>query len=242
VLTTEVPGGRTERTWRSPLTARIGLAVCLGVITALPGLLLALTLVTNQVPDGGWLALALALAIWGLFAWRALAQSVTLTPDTLVIRNILATERVPLSDVTGVGFRRGRLTVTFAHGTAASKWLAVGAVNLGSSRWSGLRCNADAIAEAISGAAGLPPLLPRGETISRNWAWIMFLAAALFVGLGVYCGPLRSGNTGLPFALREVGAVLYVAGAGMLGLAFRIIRDHRRKRTRQAASSMGHEN
>ena len=82
------------------MTTRIALAVCLGVFTALPGLWLALTLVTNQVPGGGWIALALAVAVWVLLAWRALAQSVTLTSDTLVIRNILATEQVPLADVT----------------------------------------------------------------------------------------------------------------------------------------------
>lgn len=236
MLIAEVSDHGTERTWRPPVTTRIALAVCLGVFTALPGLWLALTLVTNQVPDGGWIALALAAAIWGLLAWRALAQSVTLTPDTLVIRNILATGQVPLADVTGVGFRRGRLTVTSAHGAAASERLAVRAVNLGSSRWSGLRSDADAIAEAITDAAGLPPLPPRKEIISRNWAWVMLLAAALCFGLGVYCGPLQSGNTGLPFALREAGVVLYVAGAGMLGLAFRITRDHRRKRTRQSAA------
>jgi hypothetical protein len=154
----------------------------------------------------------------------------------LVIRNILATGQVPLADITGMGFRRGRLTVTFAHGAAASQRLAISAVNLDPSRWSGLLSNADAIAEAITDAAGLPPLPPRREVISRSWAWIMLLAAALCFGLGVYCGPLQSGNTGMPFALHEVGAVLYVADAGMLGLAFRITRDHRRKRTRQAVA------
>jgi hypothetical protein len=43
-------------------------------------------------------------------------------------------------------------------------------------------------------------------------------------------GPLQSGNTGLAFALREAGAVLYAVGAAMPGLAFRVTRDHRRKR------------
>jgi hypothetical protein len=62
------------------------------------------------------------------------------------------------------------------------------------------------------------------------WAWVMLLAAALCFGVGVYCGPLQSGNTGLPFGVREVGGVLYAVGAGMLGLALRIVRDHRRKR------------
>lgn len=233
VLITEVPGGGAERIWRPPLTTRILLTVCLGVFTALPGLWLALTLVTNQVADGGWIAFALAAAAWGLLAWRALAQSVTLTTDTVVIRNILTTEQVPLADVTGVGFRRGRLRVTSAHGAAASERVTAGAVNLGSSRWSGLPGNADAIAEAISHAAGLPPLPSRREIISRNWAWIMLLAAALCLGLGVYSGPLQSGKTGLPFALREAGAVLYAVGAVMLGLAFRIARGYRRERTRQ---------
>jgi hypothetical protein len=148
----------------------------------------------------------------------------------------LVTEQVPLASVTEVGFRRGRLMVTCAHGAAAGQRFTVSAVNLGSSRWSGLRSSADAVAEAITDAVGLPPLSPRREIISRNWAWIMFLAAALCFGLGVYCGPLRSGNTGLPFALREVGAVLYAVGAAMLGLAFRIARDQWRKRTRQAAA------
>jgi hypothetical protein len=236
VLITEVPGGGAERTWRPPLTTRILLAVCLGVGTALPGLWLALTLATNQVQDGGWIALALAAAAWGLLAWRALAQSVTLTTDTLVIRNILTTEHVLLADVTEVGFRRGRLGVTSAHGAAASERVAVGAVNLGSSRWSGLPGNADAIAGVISHAAGLPPLPARRATISRNWAWIMLLAAALCFGVGVYSGPLQSGHTGLPVALREAGAVLYGVGAVMLGFAFRIARDLRRNGTRQAAA------
>jgi hypothetical protein len=40
---------------------------------------------------------------------RVLAQSVTLTADTVVIRNIFTTERVPLADVTEVGFHRSKL-------------------------------------------------------------------------------------------------------------------------------------
>jgi hypothetical protein len=219
------------------VTTRLALAVLLGVLMALPGLWLALTLATNQVPDGGWIALALAVAAWGLLAWRVLAQSVTLTPDTLVIRNILATERVPLAEVTAVGFRRGRLTVTPARGAAAGERLAVSAVNLGPSRWSGLPDDADAAAEAIAGAAGLPPLPPRREIIGRNRAWVLLLAAALCFGLGVYYGPLQSMSMHhRPFALPAVGGVLYGVGAAMLGLAFRIVRDHRRKRTRQGTA------
>jgi hypothetical protein len=102
-----------------------------------------------------------------------------------------------------------------------------------------VRGDADAVADAISGAAGLPALPPRREIISRGWAWIMLVAAALVFAVGVYCGPLQSGHAGLPFAVREAGAVLYAAGAGMVGLAFRITRDHRR-RTRQGAADEQH--
>ena len=214
----------------------MALAVCLGVFTALPGLWLALTLATNQVPNGGWIAAALAVAAWGLLAWRALTHSATLTPDTLVIRNILATRQVPLADITEVGFRRGRLTVICTHAAAASERLTVSAVSLRSSRWSGLRSDADAIADAITGAAALPPLPSRREIISRNWAWIMLLAAAVCFGLGLYYGPLQTGNASLSFALRMLCTMLYVCGAGMLSFAFRIIRDHQRKRPRQAAA------
>jgi hypothetical protein len=241
VLITEVPGGATERTWRLPIATRIAQAVCLGVVTALPGLWLALTLATNQVPDGGWVALALAVAAWGVLARRVLAQSVTLTPDTLVIRNILATRQVPLTGITAAGFRRGRLTVTCEHGAAPSEQLAINAVNLGPSRWSGLRSDADEIAEAITGAAGLPRLPPRREIVSRNRAWVMLLAATLCVGLGLYYGPLGllygspQSMHSRPFALSLVGAVLYPTGATMVGLAFRITRDHRRKHPRYAA-------
>ena len=239
MLITEVPGDGTERTWRLPMATRIAQAVCLGFVTALPGLWLALTLVTNQVPDGGWIALALAVAAWGVLAWRVLAQSVTLTPDTLVIRNILATRQVPLAGITAAGFRRGRLTVTCEHGAAPSEQLAIiNAVNLGPSRWSGLRSDADEIAEAITGAAGLSPLPPSREIVGRNRAWVMLLAAALCVGFGLYYGPLSllhgspQSTYSRPFALSLLGAVLYPTGAVMVGFAFRITREHRRKHRR----------
>ena len=161
VLDTAPVGGGTERTWHSPITARIALAVCFAFLLALPGGLLALALVTNQVPNGGWIALALAVAAWGVLSWRALGQSVTLTPEALVIRNVLITRRVPLADLTEVGFRGVVLAVTTAQGERFK----ASAVNLGSSRWSGVRGNADAIAEAITAAAGLPPLPPRREII-----------------------------------------------------------------------------
>ena len=230
MLITKVSSDGTECTWRTPLAIRMASAVLMGVIVALPALWLWLTLWTNQVPNAGWIVLALALPCWGLLAGRALAQSVTLTTDTLVIQNIPSTHRVPLNELTQAAFRRGRLTVTCAHGAAAPERRTVGAANLGSARWSGLRSDVDELAQVITNAAGLPPLPPRREVISRKWARIMLLSAVLLFAAGLYCGPLQSGHGGLPYALREVGAVLYVGGAGLLGLAFRITLDHRRNR------------
>lgn len=83
----------------------------------------------------------------------------TLTRDTLVIRNIFSTRQGPLADVAGVGFRRGGLTVTSGHGDGAHS-----------------------------------------------------------------------------LALSEAAAVLYGLGTGPLGLAFRVTRDHRRKRAQPAAA------
>jgi hypothetical protein len=220
----------TERTWRLPVGVRIARVVLLPLFLALPALWLALTLSTNQVPNAGWIALAVALPFWGAFAWRMLAQGLTLTPGMLVIRNVLTTKQVPLATITGVGFRGGLLRVTVGHGGTVGERHTVSAVNLGTSRWSGVRGDADAVAEVIAAAAGLPQPPPRREIVSRNWAWTAFLAAALCFGAGLYLGPLQAGSTGVPFALREVGAALYVVGTGTLGLAFRLTRDHRRKR------------
>jgi hypothetical protein len=230
VLISDVSRDGAERTWRQPLGTRVSLAIGMAALLVLPGLLLALTLATNQVRGGGWLALELAVAAWGILAWRVLVHSVTLTRDTLVIRNIFTTARVPLTGVTEVGFRRGALTVTVAHGPTVSQRFKVSVANLGSTYWSGLRNDADALAEAISCAVGLPPPPPRREIISRNWAWVILVAALACTGFGIYYGPLQNIDGHRSLALGAAGGVLYGLGTGTVGLAFRVARDHRRKR------------
>ena len=238
MLIIEAPGDAYDRTWRAPLVARMTMSLCMGVIVTLPTGWLALTLVTNQVAHGVWIALALGLAVWGWLAGRALAQSVTLTADTVVIRNIFTTERVPLADVTDVGFHRGKLMVTSQHGTFAPERVGVAAVNLNSSYWSGRWNDADATAAAITAAAGLPPLTRRREIISRSGARTILIAALVVLGFGLYFGPLGSmGAHHRSLALTEAGAMLYMAGIGGLGFAFRLTRDHRRKRRHKAGPS-----
>ncbi len=193
-------------------------------------------LVTTHVPNGGWIALELAVAAWGVLAWRALVHSVTLTRDTLVIRNFWSTRQVPLADVTDVGFRRGALKVASRDGEGADQRLTVSVAGLGSAYWSGLRSDPDALAEALSSAVHLPPPPPRREIISRDWAWVMLVAAAACFALGVYAGPVQSMRGARPLALGEAGAMLYGLGISMLGFAIRVVRDHRRKRAQQAGA------
>ena len=235
VLITRVSSDGGGRTWRRPAETRIALVIVMAVFPVLPGWWLGVTLVTNHVPNGRWIALELSVAAWGILAWRALVNSVTLTRDTLVIRNIFSTRRVPLAHVTAVGFRRGVLKVTTGHGGVAGPRFTVGVGSLGSTYWSGLRSDPDALAEAISSAAGLPPPPPRREVISRTWAWVLFVAAAACFALGIYYGPLQNMGGHRSLALAEAGGALYGLGTGMLGLAFRVIRDHRRKRAQRAA-------
>jgi hypothetical protein len=208
----------------------------MALFPVLPGWWLGETLVTNQVPNGGWIALELSVAAWGILAWRALVNSVTLTQDTLVIRNIFATRQVQLAHVTGVGFRRGGLKVTTGYGGVAGKRFTVGVGSLGSTYYSGLRSDPDALAEAISYAVGLPPPPPRKEIISRNWSRVILVAAAACFGLGFYAGPVQSMRGARSLALGEAGAMLYSFGTSMLVFAFQVTRDHRRKRDQQAAA------
>lgn len=61
------------------------------------------------------------------------------------------------------------------------------------------------------------------------------MATVACLGLGAYWGPpgTQAGwNDGVPFALQEVGAVLFPAGAVLLGFTVRVVRRRRRERLR----------
>jgi hypothetical protein len=64
-------------------------------------------------------------------------------------------------------------------------------------------------------------------------ATLMYLGAGVCLGLGTYWGPpgdQGGWNSGVPFALREVGAALLPAGTLLLGFAFSVTRRRWRKR------------
>jgi hypothetical protein len=134
-----------------------------------------------------------------------------------------------------VGFHRGKLIVTSQHGPFAPARTTVGTAILGSSYWSGRRASADRMADAINDAAGLPPLPPRREIISPNRAWLLLVAAAVIFGFGFSLGPVESMQPHHPsLALGEAGGALYAGGISALIFAYRITRDHRRKRKGQS--------
>ena len=242
MLITHVSRDGTQQTWRRPAETRVAAAVVMAVFPALPGWWLGEALVASHVPNGGWIALELALAAWGVLAWRALVHSVALTRDILVIRNFFSTRQVPLADVTGVGFRRGQLKVTAGpgHGGVAGQRFTVSAGRLGSAYWSGLRSAPDALAEAISSAAGLPPPPPRRQIIGRAWSRVLLVAGAACFALGFYAGPVQSMNGARSLPLGVAGAMLYSFGFSMASLGFQITRDHKRKRAQQAAAGGGY--
>lgn len=91
------------------------------------------------------------------------------------------------------------------------------------------------MADAISDAAVLPPLAPRREIIGPNQARLLLVPAAVIFGLGVYLGPVQGMQLRHhSLALTEVGALLFTSGTSALAFAYRLTRDHRRKRRAQA--------
>ncbi len=69
-------------------------------------------------------------------------------------------------------------------------------------------------------------------------ATLLAVATVACLGLGAYWGPpgTQAGwNAGVPFALQEVGAVLFPAGAVLLGFTVRDVRRRRREQVRDRA-------
>jgi hypothetical protein len=164
-----------------------------------------------------WLVLAASGLVWLKLAGRTWHESATLTTDMLVARNVFGTRRLPLVDVTMVHFRRWGPLVISAAGPAApssgrhagGRQVVVPAVKLGAAFWSGRRTDADDIADTIAAAAGLPPLPPREEIISRREARILLPIGAVLFVLAVVLGQAGQDSGGLvPSARQWVGKTL----------------------------------
>jgi hypothetical protein len=233
-MTAEAAAPEADRVWRLPADIRGARAILTVLFLALPGGYLWLTLWTNDVRNAGWIALACVGPAWGWLAWRIWTQRVTLTQDTLVIRNVFQTERVAVVDITAVAFHRGILTVTEARppsrliggvpmtpldgalggpgrhaapGGPGERYK-IGALGLGNRYWSGRPCDADDAAGEIAAAAGLPPLPRRKPVIGRRASAAGVPIAIAFIVVGQVMPHTHGG-------LRDA-----VFGASLTGIGF----------------------
>lgn len=261
VLNTEVPPDGSIRTWRLPLAARIASSLPLLLICmVVPALGLQMTLLDNAAPGPKWwIAFVVFVAAWGLLTWRIATQYVTLTPDRLVIRNVLGTQAVLLTNIAWLGFRQGRLIINAAPGypppgapatiphpasrahpvgaahPAAQLRVPVNVANLGSSYWSGLRGRADEIADTIAAAAGLPALPPRRKLIPRPLALAMLPTGAALAAVGTYSNPGWGAKMKPPILLAVATGPLLPVGVIALAIGLAVTLDYWRKRRPSAA-------
>jgi hypothetical protein len=230
------------QTWRAPLSYRAAVVVGQTVPVAAAAAFGWVTLSSNQLP--GQVVLAVWVPLWTVLAFRAWTVSATLAEDTLVIRNVLSTERVLITDVTKVAFpSRGRSLVvaewrptasavaqdaaSLSHRDPGERYT-VTAVQVGViAALSGARCPGDDAADQIAAAAGLPPLPARRPRVSREMSLVMIPAG---IALFAFAAALSASGhlTGSPVcgALKALGAMLFaLAVTAELG---RFIDRHRR--------------
>ena len=89
-------------TWRPPVLFRILISGNLVPFSAVIGFVVWVSLPTGGLP--GWWFVALAVPLWLLLVYRAWTLSATLAPDALIARGLLSARRIPLTDITAVGF------------------------------------------------------------------------------------------------------------------------------------------
>jgi hypothetical protein len=232
------------RTWRASAGFRISLIALQGMALALPAGFAWLTLWTNQVRAEAslWIVLAVAVPVWAMLAFRALTVRATLTPDALEIRNVFATDRILLVDITAVGWRNRRRELTVTERRPPSTVPAsvramtypkgrhqdpgqryrVTAIQLGVlAAESGRRSRADEAADAIAAAAGLPPLPPRRPATSRRQIQVLVAVCGAMVGAGAVLSALHQGyahSAGRPLTIIGVVSLSrpLLAGLGRL--------------------------
>jgi hypothetical protein len=211
-----------DRTWRAPLSYRAVVLAGQTVPVAAAAAFGWVTLSSNQLP--GAAVLAVWVPLWILLVFRAWTVSVTLAEDTLVIRNVLSTERVLVADITKATLpSRGRSLVITERRPASSAAAqdaasarhrdpgdryTVAAVRVGvMAALSGARCAGDDAADLIAAAAGLPPLPPRRPRVSREMSLIMIPVGIALFAFAVALSHL----TGSPLCggFKALGAALF---------------------------------
>jgi hypothetical protein len=178
-------------------------------------------------------------------------MSVTLTADTLRIRNVLTARDIPLNEIADVRFRRSVLRVTRTPALAVtsasaspdgrharpagSRGYTVSAVRLGAPEtWAGQRAAADDVANVIAAAACLPPLAVRKAKIDPRTAVVMIIAGLACLVTSFILTP--SGVDDGPLVLHLVTSMLEYGGVILMITGVSAAVGHAKRRRAADAS------
>jgi hypothetical protein len=141
-------------TWRPPVPFRIVISGNLAPFSAVTGFVVWVALPTGGLP--GWWFVVLAVPLWLWLAYRAWTLSAKLTADALVVRGLLSTRRIPLTDITAAGISsnwRGLWAPLIV--TAQRRRRVIWAVQRNEYARPGRRLEADEAVDAIRTAAAV---------------------------------------------------------------------------------------
>ena len=88
-------------TWRPPVRFRITVSIFMALFSVMTGSILWGALTTGWLPVWGFTIITVPLWLW--LAHRVWTLSATLGPDALIVRNLLSTRRILLTDITAAG-------------------------------------------------------------------------------------------------------------------------------------------
>ena len=140
-------------TWHPSIPFRIAITVNLAPFSAVLGFVVWVALPTGRLP--GWWFLVLAVPLWLWLVYRAWTLSATLTPDAFIARGLLSGKRIPLADITAVGFSSGWRDWAPLIVTAQRRRHVILAVQRNQYARPDRRVGADEAADAIRAAAAL---------------------------------------------------------------------------------------
>ena len=206
------------RAWRESATLTPDLLVVRNVFRTRRIPLAAVTTVRIRGPRpfGQWAALTVSATQQPAHSAAPAATSSPVPPDPAPAASVLAppvqARSAQVLPVPAPPAGRGGRHAGRHHG---GRPVRIAAATLGGAQWTGRRVAADDLADAIAAAAGLPPLPPRKELISRRAARIMAPAG---LALGVLGTVIKGGQAAGTFvsARALLGTMVWIAGFNLL--------------------------
>jgi hypothetical protein len=228
------PGDSGTSRWRWPVGARIWFIFQAWLFAAAAAIAAA---AVTRVPGVGAIAAVLGGGLAGYASVRCWRVSITLTPETLTVRNVFRTHHLPLTQVLeawpGVSgieitMRDRRLADVDGIEVSMSDRRLIRATAVQQSvlaNIAGRRTRADDIAQFITGAAAArtrvragapPPFVPPPFIPASNGqlAWRLAIGVVLLLGAVMMAG-LPGRGAGLAIGLFGMGGILLILGAAL---------------------------